>query len=59
VITLTLLLLMLVSLSHWLLEPCIRAATSVLEIAHVPWLLLGAGAWLIAGREQDGANPKP
>ena len=55
---LALLLIVLVSGFHWLLEPAIEAATSLLQLVGLPWLLLLGSAWLIAGREQDAPGPK-
>jgi hypothetical protein len=48
---LTLLVALLQSLSNWLLEPLTEALTPWLQIKGVgPWLALGLGAWLLAGR---------
>lgn len=48
---LTLLLVIMHSLSHGLVEPLIAGLTPVLQLKGVgPWLALGLGAWFLAGR---------
>ena len=39
--------------NHWLLEPTVHALTELLELKALPWLLLGIGAWLVAGRSRE------
>ncbi|MCP9830689.1 hypothetical protein KBY80_04705 [Synechococcus sp. JJ3a-Johnson] len=48
----SLLLLVLLGLHHWLMEPLLRAATAVFELSWLPWLLLGLVAWVLAGGTQ-------
>lgn len=50
VIALTLLLVLLLSLHHWLLEPLLRLGEALVELRALPWLGLALLAWLIAGR---------
>ena len=50
VILLTLLVLVLLTLNHWLLETLTGWGESLLELRLLPWLALGVGAWLLAGR---------
>jgi hypothetical protein len=48
---LTLLVALLQSLSHWLLETLVEGLTPLLQLKGVlPWLALGLGAWFLAGR---------
>lgn len=48
---LLLLLLLTVASSHWLFEPLLRGAEGLLRLALLPWLLLAAALWLLAGRD--------
>jgi hypothetical protein len=48
----SLLLLVLLGLHHWLMEPLLRAGTAVFELSWLPWLLLGLLAWVLAGGTQ-------
>ena len=48
-IWMSLLLLVLLGLHHWLMEPLLRAGTAVFELGWLPWLLLGLLAWVRAG----------
>jgi hypothetical protein len=48
-IWMSLLLLVLLSLHHWLMEPLLRAGTAVFELSWLPWLLLGPLTWVLAG----------
>jgi hypothetical protein len=50
VIALTLLLVLLLSIHHWLLEPLLSLGEAMVELTALPWLALGLLAWLIAGR---------
>ena len=50
---LILLLALLLGLNQWLLEPAVHALTEALELKALPWLLLGAAAWLLAGRPEQ------
>ena len=50
VILLTLLVSVLLTLNHWLLETLTGWGESLLELRLLPWLALGVGAWLLAGR---------
>lgn len=47
---LALLLLITTALCHWLLEPFLALGTWLFNLALLPWLLLGVGGWLLAGR---------
>lgn len=40
---------LLLGLSHWLLEPLVSWCSQLLELQLLPWLLLVAGAWILAG----------
>ncbi|MFM2079800.1 MAG: hypothetical protein RLZZ219_482 [Cyanobacteriota bacterium] len=46
---LLLLLLVLTGLHHWLVEPLMVWGAALLELHLLPWVLLGALAWLLAG----------
>jgi hypothetical protein len=35
--------------AHWLLEPLFHGLLAPLQWQWLPWLLLGVGAWLLAG----------
>ena len=37
-------------LAYWLMSPLTGALTPLLELHPLPWLLLLAGLWLLAGR---------
>ena len=50
VILLTLLVGVLLTLTHWLLEPLTGWGETLLELRLLPWLALGVLAWLLAGR---------
>ena len=50
---LLLLLLVLLGLHHWLMEPLLAAGEGLLELRGLPWLTLAGLAWLLSGR---GAN---
>jgi len=49
VITLLLLLILLLGLNVWLLEPALAFGSKLLELRPLPWLALGISAWLLAG----------
>ena len=49
-ILLTLLVGVLLTLAHWLLEPLTGWGEALLELRLIPWLALGVLAWLLAGR---------
>ncbi|MBD2548811.1 hypothetical protein H6G65_04310 [Microcystis elabens FACHB-917] len=38
-----------VSLSHWVLVPLVHLATPLFELGWLGWLLLALGLWLFAG----------
>lgn len=46
---LTLVLLAMLSLSYWVLQPFASLATSVLNLSWLGWALLVVGVWLFAG----------
>lgn len=50
---LALLLLITLAISHWLLEPLLTVATGLFTIGGLPWMVLGLGAYLLAG-QSDG-----
>ena len=52
---LILLVLLLMALHHWLLQPLLLAGTWLLELRPLPWLLLAGLAWLLAGRHDQRA----
>ena len=41
---------LLLGLSHWLLEPLVTWSSQLLELQALPWLLLIAMAWVLAGK---------
>jgi len=53
VIALLLLLIALLALNAWLVEPLLALSSDLLELQPLPWLVLIAGAWLLAGRPAD------
>lgn len=50
---LILLVLLVLSLSHWLLEPLLRALTPALSAAWLAWAGLPLALWLLAGAASD------
>lgn len=58
-VLLALLVLLVLSLSHWLFEPLLRGLTPALSSAGLGWVVLVAGLWLLAGVSSDEppANP--
>lgn len=46
---LVLLVAVLLSLSHWLIEPLVRGLIPSLSSVGLPWLLLALGLWFLAG----------
>jgi hypothetical protein len=45
------------SLSHWLLEPLVRWLTPLLTAGGVGWLALAVVLWLLAGASADSPSP--
>jgi len=60
-VLLALVVLLVLSLSHWLLEPLLRGLTPALSSAWLGWLGLAVALWLLAGSRSDDppANPRP
>ncbi|MFN9547781.1 MAG: hypothetical protein ACK6AD_12055 [Cyanobacteriota bacterium] len=56
---LTMLLLLVLSLSHWLLEPLVRGLTPVLSSAGLAWVGLALALWLLSGTASDEPPTKP
>jgi hypothetical protein len=54
-VLLVLFVLLVLSLSHWLLEPLVRGLTPLLSVAGLGWFALAGGLWLLAGA--SGARP--
>lgn len=50
-LSLILLTLLTVALSHWLFEPVVLALTRLLALGWLGWGLLAAGVWAFAGRD--------
>ena len=46
---LILLIALLLSLNHWLMEPLLQLISHGLELTLLPWLLVASVAWLLAG----------
>ena len=46
-------LLIILAAIHWLIEPWLQPLQGLFEIHGLPWLLLAAGAWLVAGSSRD------
>ena len=47
------LLVVLLSLHRWLMEPLLAAAEGVLELGALPWFAVIGVAWLLAGRSEE------
>lgn len=45
--------LLVLSLSHWLLEPLVRGLTPLLSAAGMGWLAAAVALWLLAGASAD------
>jgi hypothetical protein len=54
---LVLVVLLVLSVSHWLLEPLVRGLTPVLSVAGLGWLALASALWLLAGATGDPPSP--
>lgn len=54
------LLLVVLSLSHWLFTPMLRVLTPLLSLAWLGWLLLALAVWLFSGpgHEEPPSPPK-
>lgn len=52
----TLLVLLTLVVSHWLLEPLVPAATSVLDLSWIGWGLLIVLIWCFAGGRGNGPS---
>lgn len=50
---LALLLVITLAVAHWLLEPLLELLLAPLELTGLPWLLMLAGVWLLAGGQQE------
>ncbi len=50
---LTLVLLVVLTVSHWFLQPFANVATSVLNLSWLGWALLAVGLWLFAGERRS------
>ncbi|MEB3159141.1 MAG: hypothetical protein VKK03_06735 [Synechococcus sp.] len=46
------LVLLLQSLWWWVFKPLIHVSTTMLSFSSLPWVLLGAGLWALAGRQE-------
>jgi hypothetical protein len=56
------LLLVLMSLNHWLVTPLLHLGEGLLELHWLGWLLLALGLWLFAGSAAprlESGSPKP
>ena len=38
---------------HWLMESLLNLLPVVMELQALPWVLVGLGIWLLAGRPAD------
>lgn len=58
-VLLALLVLLVLSLSHWLFEPLLRGLTPALSSTGLGWVALAVALWLLAGAASDEppANP--
>jgi hypothetical protein len=53
VIALVLLLVVLLAMHHWVMEPVMAWGQALLELRALPWLAVAALAWLLAGPRGD------
>ena len=52
-IALVLLLVVLLAMHHWVMEPVMALGEALLELRALPWLAVAALAWLLAGPRGD------
>ncbi len=51
-LSLILIILLTVAVSHWLFEPLLAALTPLLALAWIGWALLAAALWAFAGNDE-------
>jgi hypothetical protein len=51
--------LLVLTLSHWLFEPLLHASVPLLSASWLGWILLAGALWCLAGSSSDEPPPGP